>query len=137
MHMERLDKVCSNGVEPVRFRQAGSAPGLNSRTGPFHATKCGSSPLTLRARGQRERLNATNTDSFNVPGADINQSQSMTCYDKFLIVQPQGERLLCRQSPFLIEKLFRDAASIKRLQSGDLMAKASTTCRNREWVTFL
>ena len=134
MHMERLDKVYSNGVEPVRFRQAGSAPGLNSRTGPFQATKCGSSPLTLRARGQRERLNATNTDSFNVPGADINQSQSMTCYDKFLIVQPQGERLLCRQSPFLIEKLFRDVASIKHLKSGDYLIETVSDDQSKHYL---
>ena len=94
------------GVEPVGFCQAGSAPDLEPRTGLPHATKCGSSPSTSRARGRTKRFNATSTRIFNAPRADISQPQSMTSYDKFLIVQPQGKRLLCRQSPFLIKKIF-------------------------------
>ena len=122
------------GVEPVRFRQAGSAPDLEPRTGPPHATKRGSSPSTSRTRSRRKRLNATSTRIFNAPGADISQPQSMTSYDKFLIVQPQGERLLCRQSPFQIGKLFKDVTSIKCLKSGDYLIETVSENQSKHYL---
>ena len=112
-------KFCDSAFS-VDNPQAESVLGLQPRTGP---------PL------------ATGGSVFNERGTGFHQPQSMISYDRYLVVKAEGERLLCRQSPFMIRRLFHDVQSIKRLKSGDYLrrqrVKAGIIYRQRRWVSSL
>ena len=77
---------------------------------------------------------ATGGSVFNEIGTGFHQPQSMICYDRYLVVKAEGERLLCRQSPFMIRRLFHNVQSIKRLKSGDYLIETSSEGQSRHYL---
>ena len=67
-------------------------------------------------------------------GTGFDQPQSMVSFDTYLGVKSEGERLLCRQSPFMIRGLFHDVQSIKRLKSGDYLIETSSESQSRHYL---
>ena len=108
------------------IRQQEGASGLCRTAGPSHTTKSGTSPLTQKARGQRgvtsvpsltnsletQHPRALGLKEPNILGVASEQPQSLTQYDKYLIVEGTGGEPLSRQSPFVIQKLFKDVEAI-------------------------
>ena len=117
------------------IRQQEGASGLCRTAGPSHTTKSGTSPLTQKARGQRgvtsvpsltnsletQHPRALGLKEPNILGVASEQPQSLTQYDKYLIVEGTGGEPLSRQSPFVIQKLFKDVEAISRLRSGSYL----------------
>ena len=58
----------------------------------------------------------------------------MISCDRYLVVKAEGERLHCRQSPFMVGKLFHDVQSIKRLKSGDYLIETSSEIQSRHYL---
>ena len=125
--MERQKDKSAQVTSAVRRTEEPRA--TQTRTGPHHATR-GNPSLTQKARGQKQGTNATSLTQHprtqglsesNTPVVATRQLQTLTKFDKYLVVEGNGGTALSRLSPFAIQKYFYGVESITRLRSGDYL----------------